>query len=73
MSDHPLLRDPERRRAYELLLANPAGTFRSWAQLLGWTAPRTQRFIESCAREGFLEVAANRHWGTRLKAIDRDT
>jgi hypothetical protein len=72
MSDHPMLRDPERLQAFELLLANPKGTFREWAALLGWPLPRLQRFLASLEREALVVVTTTR-WGSLLARYTPDT
>lgn len=62
---HPILRDPERQRAYEVLKSMPTGTERSWAEALGWNHVRVRRFIAALERQRLVSVTRTRY-GTRL-------
>ncbi len=59
---HPFLADPERRKAFDLLTAVPTGSVRIWAEQLGWSKDRMQRFIDGLRRFRLGEVitCANR-------------
>jgi hypothetical protein len=65
--DHPVLRDPSRRKAFAELLAHPIASRKEWATLLGWTESRVQRFL--AALEGAELVVLNKSkWGTAIRA-----
>jgi hypothetical protein len=70
-SDHPFLRKPDRRRAYEDLLFKPSGTYRSWAERWDWTLPRVHRFLASLEREGLANVRRTR-FGTIVELLIAD-
>lgn len=74
MSDlqHALLRDPERARAFELIVTGKPSTLRAFADLLGWTLPRVQRFVNTIEREQLAKVHRSR-WGTSLTRYTPDT
>jgi hypothetical protein len=71
-AQHPLLRDPERARAFELIVTGQASTLRAWAELLGWSLPRVQRFVNTLEREQLARVHRSR-WGTSLTRYAPDT
>lgn len=56
MSDHPLLLNPERRRAYEDLCAHPSGTERTWSARWGWSRSKVTRFLNALVRYGLAEL-----------------
>jgi hypothetical protein len=61
MIDHPFLADPERAAAFEQLAANPSGSIRGWAKLLGWEATKAKRFVQSLIRYGLADIQSCRH------------
>lgn len=67
---HPFLADPERRRAFDLLTAVPTGSVRIWADRLGWTKDRMQRFIDGLRRYRLGEVITCANRSTFIPASD---
>jgi len=61
---HRYLEDPDRARAYALLIERPNGTLRTWATALGWTTGKMQRFMASLSRYRLGEIVSDRHGTT---------
>lgn len=68
--DHPILREPERKRAYDILRGSPTGTERAWAKQIGWKRARVQRFIAALVRQR-LATATRTRYGTRIEFATR--
>lgn len=53
---HPYLASPENAAAFAYLAANPSGSRARWAQGLGWSPSKVQRFIEALLRFRLAET-----------------
>lgn len=65
----PLLSSPRRRAAWRLLVTEPRGTYRSWAQLIGWSVGATHRFITKLEFAGLIRVATRPGYGSVLHVL----
>lgn len=63
---HPLLLDPERRRAFEDLLATPSGTERTWAARWGWSRAKVRRFVAALERHQLADLTRT-EFGTAVR------
>jgi hypothetical protein len=61
---HRYLLDPDRARAYALLIERPNGTLRTWATALGWKTGKMQRFMASLSRYRLGEIVSDRNGTT---------
>jgi HNH endonuclease len=68
LSSHPLLINVDRRRAFELLRSDPAGSIRTWSEKLEWHPGRVRRFINSLERSG-LAIVTRTPYGTRVQML----
>jgi hypothetical protein len=66
--DHPLLSDPDRKKAFLDLVKHPVGNYRVWAARWTWKVPRVQRFLAALERAGLATIERTR-WGTTVKPI----
>jgi hypothetical protein len=68
----PLLRDPARKKVFELLIAVPTGTEREWAEAAGWSRDKMRRFLSALVQAGLISRKVT-PYGSTITILKRDT
>jgi hypothetical protein len=69
---HPLLRDPARKKVFELLIAVPTGTEREWAEAACWSRDKMRRFLSALVQAGIISRSVT-PYGSTITVLKRDS
>jgi hypothetical protein len=69
---HPLLRDPARKKVFELLIAVPTGTEREWAEAAHWSRDKMRRFLSALVQAGLISRKVT-PYGSTITVLQRDS